>query len=365
MIFKIISLGEKVIAIAKLMLSKGLPLCVYRFPGQGELRLAVLSELLDQKTETSFWIAPFTPHSASKEIVLSVVDEAFLNTFVERLQSIPDKHVQFSDLPEATRHETYLKQFEAIQGSISNDTIQKAILSRVIIEDKPDDFEPIDFFGRLCTDYPDAFVHLLYFPEAGMWLGATPELLVKKETRNLHIMAVAGTQPVNTDGRYHWRAKEQEEHAMVGRHIEAVCDKYQCEVVNKKGPFEVTAGRVAHLRTDYAFRESTPIPLKDFLHSLHPTPAIGGLPVDKSVEVICETEMYDRSYYCGFLGETDFAAYAKFYVNLRCMHVGKEHIAVFVGGGITKDSNVDEEWEETVMKSKTMIDKLKTLQRVL
>ena len=358
-------MGEKVIAIAKLMLSKGLPLCVYRFPGQRELRLAVLPELLAHKPETSFWIAPFTPHSEAKEIVLSVVDEAFLNeTFAERLHSISGKHIQFSTLPEAVTQDAYLKQFEAIQDSISNGTIQKAILSRVIIEDKPYDFDPVGFFGRLCSDYPDAFVHLLYYPDAGMWLGATPELLVEKEARHLRIMAVAGTQPVNSDGRYHWRAKEQEEHAMVGRHIEAICDEYQCKQISQTEPFAVSAGSVAHLRTDYVYRENIPIPLRDFLHRLHPTPAIGGLPVDKSVDVICDTEMYDRAYYCGFLGETDFAAHARVFVNLRCMQVGKEYVAVFVGGGITKDSNADEEWEETVMKSKTMIDKLKTLQGV-
>jgi isochorismate synthase len=40
------------------------------------------------------------------------------------------------------------------------------------------------------------------------------------------------------------------------------------------------------------------------------------------------------------------------------MQVGESEIAVYVGGGITKDSQVQEEWEETVLKSKTLIDRI-------
>ena len=40
------------------------------------------------------------------------------------------------------------------------------------------------------------------------------------------------------------------------------------------------------------------------------------------------------------------------YVNLRCMQIKNQNVLLYVGGGITKDSNAEAEWEETVHKSK-------------
>jgi isochorismate synthase len=36
------------------------------------------------------------------------------------------------------------------------------------------------------------------------------------------------------------------------------------------------------------------------------------------------------------------------------MEIHKNNATIFIGGGITKDSNAEKEWLETVAKSKTM-----------
>ena len=43
------------------------------------------------------------------------------------------------------------------------------------------------------------------------------------------------------------------------------------------------------------------------------------------------------------------------YVNLRCMKLTAGIASIFVGGGITKDSIPEQEWQETIAKSKTML----------
>lgn len=356
-------MGGEVISMIRILLAKGTAFCVYRFPKQNQICLALPIELLPDKAANSFWFAPFTVQSDAKEIILGVVDNEFLNErFIEHLKALPDQKILENDLPEETTKETYFRQFEEIQDHISNKRISKSILSRVIKEKLPVDFDVVNCFTTLCADYNDAFVHLLYHPDAGIWLGATPELLIDKRDKELKIMAVAGTQAKHNGSVYNWRQKEMDEHNMVGFHIEQVFNRYGCVQTYKSRPYTIEAGRVVHLRTDYKYIEHTSIPLKEFIFAIHPTPAIGGLPVEASIEVIHSVEEYDRRYYCGFLGETDFVTNALLYVNLRCMQIGHSEIAIYVGGGITAESDVHEEWEETVMKSKTMIEKLKSVQ---
>ena len=93
---------------------------------------------------------------------------------------------------------------------------------------------------------------------------------------------------------------------------------------------------------------------------LHPTPAVCGFSREIAREFIIENENYNRSFYTGFLGELNLQNFNKdkkksaLFVNLRCMKIENNKVSIFVGGGITKGSNAEKEWQETVFKSKTM-----------
>ncbi len=115
--------------------------------------------------------------------------------------------------------------------------------------------------------------------------------------------------------------------------------------------------------------------MKEIISALHPTPAVCGLPKEKAKKFILSEENYDREFYTGFLGELNlqknvqrsrtrrnvenlaYRAVKKetgLYVNLRCMKIEDGKAVLFVGGGITKDSVPEDEWEETVNKAQTM-----------
>ena len=328
-------------------------------------RLAIDSQFLPHDEDLFFWIAPFTSRSGTENIFLSVVKEEFLNeAFFQQTRAFPFNKKVSAPLPEETSKEEYLDSVNAVLKDIRSNNIKKAVLSRAFTVNKPHDFDPLDCFARLTADYPQTFVHLCYHPKSGMWMGATPELLLRKRNALLSAMALAGTQARRAEGDYHWREKEEEEQEMVSVHIETVFKKYGYTLVEKEGPQTAESGRVAHLKTDYIYHENARIPLRDLLAELHPTPAVGGLPVDKGMDCILENEGYDRRYYCGFIGETDFSQTADLYINLRCMQVGEEKIAIYAGAGITGASDPQEEWEETVLKSKTMIEKIKPVKEL-
>ena len=100
-----------------------------------------------------------------------------------------------------------------------------------------------------------------------------------------------------------------------------------------------------------------------------------GFPKAEAKDFILKHENYNREYYTGFLGELNLKqtttrntnrrnvennAYSviktqsNFYVNLRCMQLKDKSANIYVGGGITKDSNPEKEWEETVNKTTTI-----------
>jgi len=354
-------LREFEITAAKILFSKNIPFCIYRFPGEKIFHLAIDSIFVESKERKTLWFAPFDASADNVDIFMSVIDEIELTTtFINNLQNISQQNKINTTLSRETSREDYDNSFRKYLQEIEKGDLKKAILSRVIYQEKPLDFHPVDFFVKLAIDYSDAFVHLSQHPASGMWIGATPELLIQQSSDQLHVMALAGTQARHSKQQpYHWRPKEEEEHRMVNEHIENVLRKFNCRILKKEGPITTEAAYVAHLKTDYTV-EANKSDLKAFLKELHPTPAVGGLPIKKGMECIRNFEGYNRSYYCGFIGETDFNTEVNLFINLRCMQVGEDKLAIYVGGGITAASDPEEEWQETILKSKTMMDKIQT-----
>jgi isochorismate synthase len=74
--------------------------------------------------------------------------------------------------------------------------------------------------------------------------------------------------------------------------------------------------------------------------------------------VVLDNEAYKRSYYTGFLGELNIHKNSNLFVNLRCMEIKRNNAEIYIGGGITKGSIPEKEWEETVAKSNIMLKAL-------
>ena len=93
----------------------------------------------------------------------------------------------------------------------------------------------------------------------------------------------------------------------------------------------------------------------ELIKTLHPTPAVGGIPVEEGTQFLIKNEKLDRAYYAGFLGPVWEDTKIDFFVNLRCAQILKEAILLYVGAGITFESDPEKEWEETQNKTKTLL----------
>jgi isochorismate synthase len=170
-------------------------------------------------------------------------------------------------------------------------------------------------------------------------------------------MSLAGTLP-NDGTRPTWSKKEKEEQAYVTNYISESFSKsnISCEIGTTE---TVKAGPVFHLKTEL---ESTHnISFTDALsfgNNLHPTPAICGVPLEDAKTMIRNIENHDRAYYTGYLGFVNPEKELKLFVNLRCLQVLQNQLALYLGGGITAKSNAEKEWDETNFKAETLLSGL-------
>jgi isochorismate synthase len=79
------------------------------------------------------------------------------------------------------------------------------------------------------------------------------------------------------------------------------------------------------------------------------------MPKKEALSFILAHENYNRAFYSGFLGPVHLHGQSNLFVNLRCMQLGRERAVLYVGAGITPDSVPQAEWEETVLKSNTLL----------
>lgn len=250
--------------------------------------------------------------------------------------------------------EEYLEYAGAFLQELKEKKFLKAVFSRV--KDVPfDTTETEHLFDQLCDEYPDAFVYLISSEKIGTWVGASPEYVLERMGKEIYTMSLAGTKKSLQE---EWTQKELLEQEYVTKFIEDSLRNIKVKQLKSIGPFDYQAGPVTHLKTDiYAETEIGTLELALFLH---PTPAVSGLPKMEAIELIGKHERHDRSIYTGLIGFYSPQS-CSLYVNLRCTQIQKDHAYLYLGGGFTKDSILEKEWEETENKSKTLINSINKL----
>lgn len=331
-------------------LEASLPFVVYNKPNEdkvfGFFQVDTKLHTANDFNESGFIFAPFDD---KKTTVL--IPYAFSETYQEVL-NFDEKYILDSDFSSDNSSEkNHIALIKKGIEAIEKHQFKKVVLSRKEIVEK-DDADIIQLFQKLLQTYQSAFVYVWFHPKVGLWLGATPETLVKIKGNAFTTMSLAGTQIYKGDMDVVWEPKEINEQQLV---TDYVLEKLKpvCKFVAASKVVTIKAGNLLHLKTEIS---------GEFIHNdfsliaiLHPTPAVCGFPKEASKDFILKNENYDRRFYTGFLGELNLPN-SELYVNLRCMevNVADSEVHVYVGGGITRDSIPEKEWEETVMKTKTM-----------
>lgn len=360
----------------RICLKKNLLFAAYRLPNAATPEIVIqnnneqcfLSEEVDYSKLKGFFVAPFSeadccpafiirPDIYAAGILKDQQKEALSELSTYPIQSDP------SHIPCEISHDDYLKQISFIVSEICSGKFEKVVPSRVkIVNGKYVEHLP-EIYNSLCKSYPNAFIYIF---NAGphLWVGATPEPLLKAKNGSMHTVSLAGTRTFSEKNLNlgAWNSKERLEQEYVTRYISKVLSKFNLKDVELEGPYVKKAGNLVHLRTDFSFNsQELQDKLGSFLGNLHPTPAVCGMPRKESLQLIHELELHHREYYSGFLGPVGLKNRLALFVNLRCMKVLEEMLALFIGGGITADSVPEEEWQETEIKAETLLSVIQQL----
>lgn len=241
-------------------------------------------------------------------------------------------------------------------SEISKGSFEKVVLSRYRDEILPENFSVWSFFEKIGSKYENAFCSISHIPGKGIWVGATPELLLSSDQNQFKTVALAGTKSLDKDTKLSeiaWTQKEIEEQALVSRYIINCFKKIRLREFHEHGPKTIQAGNLAHLKTEFIvdYSEVNFDELADqMLELLHPTSAVCGMAIERTKPYIRAIENYDREFYSGFLGPVNIEKSTNLFVNLRCMKITNDQVRFFAGAGITEDSDPQKEFEETELK---------------
>ena len=242
---------------------------------------------------------------------------------------------------------------------------QKVVLSRLldIVTEQPVDSAAL--MQRVIAQNPDSYHFHLPLSEGGALVGASPELLVRKQGRDFHTCPLAGSarrhpQDVQQDRAageaLMQSAKDRHEHQLVTDAMRATLQPRSRLLSVPAVPSLLTTATLWHLATqiqgDVLDARENALSLACLLH---PTPALSGFPHARACQLIQQLEPFDRRLFGGIVGWCDSEGNGEWVVTIRCGTVQGNRVRLFAGAGIVADSHPESEWRETGVKLDTML----------
>lgn len=374
-------------ALLNQLMEAGYAFAIWMMPGKESINMVIALEEVCQSenfqlssTPTGFLINaydenhPVKPYHIQGDIILKDQEirldphltSSQIDTFKSKLLDAPDTTTVASQPHPESGPSTFKELVTDAIKEIKKGTFEKVVLSRYKEIHLPEGFSLWSYFSRLCETYPNAFKSLTFIPGKGVWIGATPELIISDNSKLFKTVSLAGTKRLQKDqplSQIAWTQKEIEEQALVSRYIINCFKKIRLREFEEHGPKTIKAGSLAHLRTEYevSYEGLAFDSLADqMLELLHPTSAVCGMPIESSKPWIQEKEHYDREFYSGFLGPVNVDGATDLFVNLRCMKIANGLMRLYAGAGITEDSDPQREFEETEMKMDILLSTIRS-----
>jgi isochorismate synthase len=240
--------------------------------------------------------------------------------------------------------------------------LEKVVLAREVRAHAPSPHDPAAVFGALRELFPACYCWCVGTPEAA-FVGASPELLVRRDGQRAQTVALAGTTRRSADPSVDdhlgeqllQSTKDREEQAIVARRIERTLDPVSLWVAASDEPVLVKVHNVQHLATPIRAQLADPVPAVELVGMLLPTPAVGGEPREVALPLIPALEGLDRGWYAGAVGWTDLAEDGEFCVALRCALLRGPVAHLYAGCGIVSESVPADELAETEVKLQALL----------
>lgn len=263
-----------------------------------------------------------------------------------------------STMPPAHFEEAVARAVERIRAG----RLEKVVLAREVEVQAPTPHDPAAILGVLREGFPSCYVYAVGRGDS-TFLGATPELLVRREGQRATTVALAGSIGRSADPavddhlgeRLMGSDKDRHENAIVARRIARSLSPYSVWVAAAPEPSLVKVANIQHLAAPIRAQLASPMSAVELAGILHPTPAVGGEPWPVAEPLIPALEGFDRGWYAGPVGWIDQTGDGEFCVALRCALLTGQTATCYAGGGIVADSDPAAELAETEVKLQALL----------
>ncbi len=214
--------------------------------------------------------------------------------------------------------------------------------------------------------YPSCFTYLITGADGTAFVGASPELLVRRSADRAFAQPMAGSVARGATDAEDERlalqleesAKDATEHRLVSDFVVAALRPF-ARSVSARPPEVVRFTNIQHLATSVtAELTAPPADVLQLAAALHPTPAVGGWPREAADALIDELEGMERGWYAGAVGWIDANGDGELAVALRCGLLWEDGARLYAGVGVMPDSDPVRELEETELKFRALLTAL-------
>ena len=236
--------------------------------------------------------------------------------------------------------------------------LKKVVLARDLLVQAGAAIDLRGVLARLVHSYGSATAFLV-----DGFVGATPEMLVRREGGLVISRVLAGTIPRVDDVNDQQQAarlvasrKDEVEHQLAVQSVADALAPLMTGMHVPEAPFVLTLPNVMHLATDVVGVCSPGYSTLALAAAVHPTAAACGVPTDAAREYIRTHEGLDRGGFAGPVGWMDAQGDGEWALALRCGQLTSDprRMRLFAGSGLVADSDPHAELVETEAKFEPM-----------
>jgi anthranilate synthase component 1 len=264
----------------------------------------------------------------------------------------------------------YLTAVAKAKEYIAAGDIFQVVLSQRFEVDLPT--PPFEVYRALRIVNPSPYMYFLKMPETTI-VGSSPEMLVRVRDREIEYRPIAGTLPRGASNaedeanaeRLRNDEKERAEHIMLvdlGRNDLGRVSQYGSVRVAEL-MFLERYSHVMHLVSSLRGELRDGVDRWDTLMACFPAGTVSGAPKVRAMEIIDEFEPTKRGVYAGAVLYVDFSNNLDSCIAIRTLVVRGSKGYIQAGGGIVADSVPENEYQETVNKSRALIRAINLAQR--
>lgn len=320
----------------------------------------VLPRILVSHTAGGTWVTLNTLVSRKED-----VEDVRFDVSCDELESLDEAPIpQLLDLHDVPKPVWRLSVARILEG-IGTGRLAKATLARHVRLAFDRAVPEPTVLRRLLTSYPECRVFAVA-RGGSSFLGATPELLIEQQQRRFRSVCLAGSAERDADETADIAAgetlmldrKELWEHEIVVRWIAERLRPVATELHWNERPRLLRLRAVQHLATTFEGSVGDGRDALDLLAAIHPTPAVGGQPLEAALKLQRGEETFDRGWYAGPIGWMDRGGEGEFGLGIRSALVKGRHVHLFAGSGIVEGSDADREWREVELKLTPLLSAL-------